>query len=171
MHYDVSSAEGVCPWLIEAWLEIINSVAQGTFVFRAAETCMLRARRDCESHAVVQPVRLIFDLAAARLTDGCLVTGVLQGFQPLPKGSANGEVISALPAAPEEVEDLSEFKFAKFAATFFQGNVGPQYSRKALKQSLLPLQTQGDQLVRVGRARGAGRSVSLGCRELCGNGM
>ena len=70
-----------------------------------------------------------------------------QGFQPLPKGAANGEVISALPAAPEEVEDLSEFKFAKFAATFFQGNVGPQYSRKALKQSLLPLQTQGDQLV------------------------
>ncbi|XP_043214510.1 myosin-VIIa-like isoform X4 [Amphibalanus amphitrite] len=68
------------------------------------------------------------------------------GFQPLPKGPANGEVISALPAAPEEVEDLSEFKFAKFAATFFQGNVGPQYSRKALKQSLLPLQTQGDQL-------------------------
>jgi hypothetical protein len=43
----------------------------------------------------------------------------------------------------------SEFKFAKFAATYFQGNVSHQYSRKPLKYSLLPLQTQGDQLVRV----------------------
>ena len=42
---------------------------------------------------------------------------------------------------------LSEFKFAKFAATYFQGNVSHQYSRKPLKYSLLPLQTQGDQLV------------------------
>ena len=65
-------------------------------------------------------------------------------------------MISALPAAPEEVEDLSEFKFAKFAATFFQGNVGPQYSRKALKQSLLPLQTQGDQLVSGCEGQGRG---------------
>ncbi len=42
---------------------------------------------------------------------------------------------------------FSEFKFPKFAATYFQGNVSHQYSRKPLKYSLLPLQTQGDQLV------------------------
>lgn len=44
-------------------------------------------------------------------------------------------------------EDLSEFKFQKFATTYFQGNITHQYSRKPLKHSLLPLHTQGDQLV------------------------
>lgn len=46
----------------------------------------------------------------------------------------------------EDDEDLSEFKFQKFAATYFQGNVTHQYSRKPLKHPLLPLHTQGDQL-------------------------
>uniref|UniRef100_T1GP66 Myosin-VIIa n=1 Tax=Megaselia scalaris TaxID=36166 RepID=T1GP66_MEGSC len=46
----------------------------------------------------------------------------------------------------EDEEDLSEFKFQKFAATYFQGNVTHQYSRKPLKHPLLPLHTQGDQL-------------------------
>ena len=44
-------------------------------------------------------------------------------------------------------EDLSEYRFQKFAATFFQSNATHQYSRKPLKSSLLSLQTQGDQLV------------------------
>ena len=44
---------------------------------------------------------------------------------------------------PEDFEDLSEYKFQKFAATYFQGTVNHQYSKKPLKQSLLPLQTQG----------------------------
>lgn len=47
----------------------------------------------------------------------------------------------------EDEEDLSEFKFQKFAATYFQGNITHQYSRKPLKHPLLPLHTQGDQLV------------------------
>lgn len=46
----------------------------------------------------------------------------------------------------EDEEDLSEFKFQKFAATYFQGNVTHHYSRKPLKHPLLPLHTQGDQL-------------------------
>jgi myosin-7 len=50
---------------------------------------------------------------------------------------------------PEDEEDLSEFKFQKFAATYFQGNITHQYSRKPLKHPLLPLHTQGDQLVRI----------------------
>lgn len=49
----------------------------------------------------------------------------------------------------EDEEDLSEFKFQKFAATYFQGNVTHQYSRKPLKHPLLPLHTQGDQLVNL----------------------
>lgn len=66
---------------------------------------------------------------------------------PVPKNIGNGDVIMGVPTTPEDYEDLTEFKFAKFAATYFQGNVTHQYSRKPLKYSLLPLQTQGDQLV------------------------
>jgi myosin-7 len=51
------------------------------------------------------------------------------------------------PVAAADDIDLSEFKFQKFAATYFQGNSTHNYSRKPLKQSLLPLETQGDQLV------------------------
>ena len=51
-----------------------------------------------------------------------------------------------VPTTQEDYEDLSDFKFPKFATTYFQGNVSHQYSRRPLKYSLLPLQTQGDQL-------------------------
>ena len=58
--------------------------------------------------------------------------------------------IEDIPAAPEftpaDVEDLSEYKFQKFAATYFTGNVNHQYSRRPLKSSLLPLTTPADQL-------------------------
>ena len=68
---------------------------------------------------------------------------------PAPKNGtiANGDIIMGVPPTQEDYEDLSEFKFQKFASTYFQGNVTHQYSRKPLKYSLLPLQTQGDQLV------------------------
>lgn len=56
------------------------------------------------------------------------------------------EIITAMQAPSDDDEDLSEFKFHKFAATYFQGNITHQYSRKPLKHSLLPLHTQGDQL-------------------------
>lgn len=47
----------------------------------------------------------------------------------------------------EDDEDLSEFKFQKFAATYFQGNVTHQYSRKPLKHPLLPLHTQASIII------------------------
>ena len=59
----------------------------------------------------------------------------------------NGDIIMGVPTTPEDYEDLSEYKFQKFAATYFQGTFTHQYSKKPLKHSLLPLQTQGDQLV------------------------
>ena len=65
---------------------------------------------------------------------------------PVPKVVQNGDILSGIPSMPEDHEDLSEYKFQKFAATYFQGTVNHQYSKKPLKQSLLPLQTQGDQL-------------------------
>lgn len=73
-------------------------------------------------------------------------------FQDLPSAGkgvvSEDDIISAIPRpAGEQDEDLSEYKFQKYAATYFQGNVNHQYSRKQLKQPLLQLQTQGDQLV------------------------
>ena len=66
---------------------------------------------------------------------------------PAPKQVQNGDIIMGVPESPEDNEDLSEYKFQKFAATYFQGAYSHQYSKKPLKHSLLPLQTQGDQLV------------------------
>ncbi|XP_055853290.1 myosin-VIIa [Episyrphus balteatus] len=68
-------------------------------------------------------------------------------FQDLPHGNHlnNDDIITPMHVSEDE-EDLSEFKFIKFAATYFQGNTNHQYSRKPLKHPLLPLHTQGDQL-------------------------
>ena len=70
---------------------------------------------------------------------------------PAPKNGygtlSNGDIMMGVPTTPEDYEDLSDFKFQKFATTYFQGNVTHQYSRRPLKYSLMPLQTQGDQLV------------------------
>ncbi|XP_026329632.1 myosin-VIIa isoform X1 [Hyposmocoma kahamanoa] len=68
-------------------------------------------------------------------------------FSDLPQLRADQqETVTPMQTTSEDEEDLSEFKFQKFAATYFQGNVTHQYSRKPLKHPLLPLQTQGDQL-------------------------
>ena len=40
-------------------------------------------------------------------------------------------------------ENLEEYVFSKFAATYFQGNATPEYTKKPLKQSLLPLKSEG----------------------------
>lgn len=47
----------------------------------------------------------------------------------------------------DEEEDLSEYKFAKFAATYFQGTSTYSYIRRPLKQPLLFHDDEGDQLV------------------------
>merc|ERR1711860_60286 len=53
---------------------------------------------------------------------------------PVPKVVQNGDILSGIPSMPEDHEDLSEYKFQKFAATYFQGTVNHQYSKKPLKQ-------------------------------------
>ncbi|KAJ0182072.1 hypothetical protein K1T71_002794 [Dendrolimus kikuchii] len=60
--------------------------------------------------------------------------------------ASEASMVTPMQTTSEDEEDLSEFKFQKFAATYFQGNAGHQYSRKPLKNPLLPLHTQGDQL-------------------------
>lgn len=72
---------------------------------------------------------------------------------------------AALPLPDEDEEDLSEYKFAKFSATYFQGTTTHTYTRRPLKQPLLYHDDEGDQLVRAGavltvwalRRRGPGR--------------
>ena len=44
-------------------------------------------------------------------------------------------------------EDVSQFRFSKFAATYFQGGATPAYIRRPLKQSLLPLTSEADSMV------------------------
>ena len=49
-------------------------------------------------------------------------------LKDLPKKKAKkGEVMMPVPIAPEDLEDLSEFSFKKFAAAFFQGQVTGVY--------------------------------------------
>lgn len=58
------------------------------------------------------------------------------------------EVLSEAPPLPhDEHEDLSEYKFFKFAATYFQGVSTHTYIRRPLKQPLLFHEDEGDQLV------------------------
>ena len=46
---------------------------------------------------------------------------ILSRDLPAPKTVQNGgDVIMGVPATPEDNEDLSEYNFAKFAATYFQ---------------------------------------------------
>ena len=54
------------------------------------------------------------------------------------------------PALPDDDEDISQYKFNKFAATYFQANATPHYIRRVLKSPLLPLKNEGDQLVSFG---------------------
>ncbi|KAM6094784.1 unconventional myosin-VIIa [Chlamydotis macqueenii] len=71
------------------------------------------------------------------------------GFEDLERVQKNLEeedLDAALPLPEEEEEDLSEYKFAKFAATYFQGTTTHTYIRRPLKQPLLYHEDEGDQL-------------------------
>ena len=54
-----------------------------------------------------------------------------------------------LPVPPDE--DLSDYKFPKFAATYFQGAATHSYIRRAIKQPLLALKNEQDRHVRTDR--------------------
>ena len=47
----------------------------------------------------------------------------------------------------DDSQEIADYKFTKFAATHFQDNITPTYIRRVLKQPLLPLKNEGDQLV------------------------
>ncbi|XP_037696718.1 unconventional myosin-VIIa isoform X5 [Choloepus didactylus] len=72
-----------------------------------------------------------------------------KGFEDLERGRremVEEDLDAALPLPDEEEEDLSEYKFAKFAATYFQGTTTHTYTRRPLKQPLLYHDDEGDQL-------------------------
>lgn len=52
----------------------------------------------------------------------------------------------AIPQTKEIREDLSEYSFAKFAATYFSGNQSHHFSSKQLKSPLLDLALPADQI-------------------------
>lgn len=54
--------------------------------------------------------------------------------------------LSPIPV-PEAEEDLTEYRFPKFAATYFQGAATHSYIRRALKQPLLALKNEQDRQV------------------------
>ncbi|XP_026090727.1 unconventional myosin-VIIa [Carassius auratus] len=71
-----------------------------------------------------------------------------EGFEDLENVPRQFEEVidEPLPLPDDEEEDLSEYKFAKFAATYFQGNATYTYIRRPLKQPLLFHEDEGDQL-------------------------
>ncbi|PIO38440.1 hypothetical protein AB205_0065430, partial [Aquarana catesbeiana] len=71
------------------------------------------------------------------------------GFEDLERAQGDMEeadLDDSLPLPEEEEEDLSEYKYAKFSATYFQGTTTNTYIRRPLKQPLLYHEDEGDQL-------------------------
>lgn len=62
-----------------------------------------------------------------------------------PRNSAINKSIS-IPSMIKTHDDLSEYSFAKYAATYFSGNQSHQFSKKQLKSSLLDLILPADQI-------------------------
>ncbi|KAJ8310298.1 hypothetical protein KUTeg_012163, partial [Tegillarca granosa] len=62
--------------------------------------------------------------------------------------SQNGFEINemSIPLPADEEPDISEYKFTKFAAMYFQQNASHSYIRRALQNSLLLLKNDGDRL-------------------------
>ncbi|KAI1903183.1 hypothetical protein AGOR_G00024590 [Albula goreensis] len=72
-----------------------------------------------------------------------------EGFEDLEQAQMamdDEDLDETLPLPEDEEEDLSEYKFAKFAATYFQGTATHTYIRRPLKQPLLFHEDEGDQL-------------------------
>lgn len=78
--------------------------------------------------------------------DTNLVDEMFSTILPNPHNPQQGEVIVDSIPRPKTDENLEEYVFSKFAATYFQGNATPEYTKKPLRQPLLPLKSEGDQL-------------------------
>ena len=63
---------------------------------------------------------------------------------------------------PDDEEDISEYKFSKFSTMYFQSNHSHSYIRRALREPLLPLKSDGDKLVSGASTHGC----HLYCKEI-----
>ena len=76
-----------------------------------------------------------------------IATGGMQStLGNMPQSSDNIERIDKPLPLPDQDEDLKEYTFAKFASTYFQGNATPTFTKKTLKQPLLVVKSERDQL-------------------------
>lgn len=93
-------------------------------------------------------VEAMFDFLPDSSSEAPMQTRGTSVFMDLPTSKTDDQqdIITDMQPVIDDTEDLSEFKFQKFAATYFQGNITHQCSRKPLKHPLLPLHAQGDQL-------------------------
>lgn len=77
-----------------------------------------------------------------------VTTGGMQStLGNMPQSNDNIERIDKPLPLPDQDEDLKEYTFAKFASTYFQGNATPHFTKKTLKQPLLAIKSERDQLV------------------------
>ena len=77
-----------------------------------------------------------------------VTTGGMQStLGNMPQSMDNIERIDKPLPLPDQDEDLVEYTFAKFASTYFQGNATPHFTKKTLKQPLLTIKSERDQLV------------------------
>lgn len=56
------------------------------------------------------------------------------------------EEFIGIPQTQHAEEDLSEYNFQKYAATYFAGNQSYQFSKRQLKCALLDLSSTADQI-------------------------
>ena len=73
--------------------------------------------------------------------------GMHSTLDHMPSSSGSNERIDRSFPLPKVDEDLAEYTFAKFATTYFQGNATGTFTKKTLKQPLLALKSERDQLV------------------------
>ena len=79
-----------------------------------------------------------------------VTTGGMQStLGNMPQSMDNIERIDKPLPLPDQDEDLREYTFAKFASTYFQGNALPHFTKKTLKQPLLSIKSERDQLVSI----------------------
>ena len=77
-----------------------------------------------------------------------VTTGGMQStLGNIPQSMDNIERIDKPLPLPDQDEDLREYTFAKFASTYFQGNATHCFTKKTLKQPLLTIKSERDQLV------------------------
>eukprot|EP00731_Ephydatia_muelleri_P029534 Em0021g57a len=82
---------------------------------------------------------------ADKPVDDSKIVDQMFGFLPGREGvEPQGEVIGKVHTSEVEAEDLSQYKFAKFAATYFQGAATHNYIKRALRQPLLALKSEQD---------------------------